>query len=195
MNLEIFNRIVSEKGIMEANTDEINFSCQMSERARFFLYKLNNNFLNNYEILQIFRELTQRNIPDDFILNPPFYTEFGLNINIGKKAFINSGCIFQDQGGIYIKDNVLIGHNVSLLTINHDLNPQKRGNIYPKPIIINDNVWIGTNATILPGISIGSGSIIAAGAVVTKDVPPNVIVGGVPAKIIKELNIKQQDEM
>lgn len=195
MNLEIFNRIVSEKGIIEANTDEINFSCQMSERARFFLYKLNNNFLNNYEILQIFRELTQRNIPDDFILNPPFYTEFGLNINIGKKAFINSGCIFQDQGGIYIKDNVLIGHNVSLLTINHDLNPQKRGNIYPKPIIINDNVWIGTNATILPGISIGSGSIIAAGAVVTKDVPPNVIVGGVPAKIIKELNIKQQDEM
>lgn len=187
MTLETFNSIIEKKGKIEVDTEEIIFSCQMGIRARFFTSELNNNFHDNYDVLQIFRDLTQRDIPDDFILNPPFYTEFGLNIQVGNKVFINSGCTFQDQGGIYIKNNVLIGHNVTLVTLNHDLNPHKRGNLYPKKILINDNVWIGSGATILPGVEIGEGTIVAAGAVVTKDVPPNVIVAGIPAKIIKTI--------
>ena len=189
MDIVSFNKIVKEKKKLEVDTEEIIYSCQMGNRARFFTCELNNHFHNNYEILQIFRDLTEREVPDDFILNPPFYTEFGLNIFIGKSVFINSGCTFQDQGQIHIKNNVLIGHNVTMVTLNHDSNPQKRGDIYLKPIVVNDNVWIGSGATILPGVEIGKGSIVAAGAVVTKDVPDNVVVGGNPARIIKKINI------
>ena len=118
---------------------------------------------------------------------PPFYTDFGKNITVGKNVFINAGCHFQDQGGIIIGDGTLIGHNVVLATLNHGFRSEDRGTLYPAPIIIGKNVWIGSNATILPGITIGKNSIIAAGAVVTKDVPENVITGGNPAKIIKKI--------
>ena len=95
------------------------------------------------------------------------------------------GCKFQDQGGIFIEDGVLIGHNVVLATLNHAMSPKDRGSMIPSPIHIGKNVWIGSNSTILPGITIGDGAIVAAGAVVTKNVPENTVVGGVPAKIIK----------
>lgn len=114
------------------------------------------------------------------------------NITVGKNVFINSGCRFQDQGGITIGDGVLIGHNVVLATLNHDVDPSKRSNMYPAPITIGCNVWIGANATVVPGVTIGDGAIIAAGAVVTKDVPANVIVGGVPAKTIKKIETSKE---
>ena len=102
--------------------------------------------------------------------------------------FINACCKFQDQGGIEIGNGVLIGHNVTLATLNHDERPEFRQNIHPKPIKIGDNVWIGSNATILQGVTIGNGAIIGANAVVTKDVPDNCVVAGVPAKKIKDLD-------
>ena len=98
--------------------------------------------------------------------------------------FINSGCRFQDQGGITLGDETLVGHNVVFATLNHGFAPEDRGTTYPKPIRTGKKVWIGANATILPGVTIGDHAIVAAGAVVTKDVPANVIVGGVPAKVI-----------
>ena len=101
--------------------------------------------------------------------------------------FFNSGCKFQDQGGITIGDGSLIGHNVVLATLNHNLDPEHRGDIIPSPIHIGRNVWIGSGATVLPGVTIGNGAVIAAGAVVTKDVPDNTIVGGVPAKVMKTI--------
>ena len=101
--------------------------------------------------------------------------------------FLNAGCKFQDQGGISIGDGALIGHNVVLATLNHDQNPANRGALHPAPIVIGRNVWIGANAVVLAGVTVGDGAIIAAGAVVTKDVPPNTVVGGVPAKIIKTI--------
>jgi acetyltransferase-like isoleucine patch superfamily enzyme len=126
-------------------------------------------------------------VDKSFAMFPPFYTDCGKNITIGKNVFINSGCHFQDQGGIAIGDDTLIGHTVVLAILNHGLEADKRKNLYPAPIIIGNNVWIGAHATVLPGVSIGENAVIAAGAVVTKDVPPNTVVGGVPAKVIKAI--------
>jgi acetyltransferase-like isoleucine patch superfamily enzyme len=120
-------------------------------------------------------------------LFPPFNTDCGKNLTIGKRVFINSGCKFQDQGGISISDDVLIGHNVVIATLNHSFDPEHRGDLAPRPVKIGNKVWIGANATILPGIKIGDGAIIAAGAVVTNDVAPLTVVGGVPAKHIESV--------
>jgi acetyltransferase-like isoleucine patch superfamily enzyme len=117
----------------------------------------------------------------------PFYTNFGQFIQIGKKVFINHACTFLDMGGITIEDDVLIGPKVNLITENHPLNPNDRKSLICKPIVIKRNAWIGAAATILPGVTIGENSVVAAGAVVTADVLPNTIVGGVPAKFINNI--------
>ena len=126
-------------------------------------------------------------MPDNFRVFPPFYTDFGRNIQVGDNVFINACCQFQDQGGVILGDGCLIGHNVVFATLNHDLNVERRQICIPKGIKIGKNVWIGSNATILSGVTIGDNAVVAAGAVVTKDVKPNTIVGGVPAKFIKSL--------
>ena len=104
--------------------------------------------------------------------------------------FINSGCRFQDQGGITIGDNVLIGHNVVIATLNHNIQPEKRANLIPAPVKIGSGVWIGSGAVILPGVTIGDNAVIGAGAVVTKDVPENTVVAGTPAKVMQTIEIK-----
>lgn len=140
------------------------------------------------EINNVFSELIGKKIDDTFFIIPPFYSDFGENINIGKNVFVNHACTFMDRGGITIEDNVLIGPKVNLITTNHPLNPNERRATISSPIIIKKGAWIGVGATILPGITIGINSIVAAGAVVSKDVPDNTIVGGVPAKFIKSIN-------
>lgn len=117
----------------------------------------------------------------------PFYTNFGRHISIGKNVFINHACSFLDLGGIIIEDNVLIGPRVNLVTENHPIDPSQRKNLDLKSIWIKRNAWIGAGATILPGVTIGENSIVAAGAVVNKDVPDNTIVGGIPAKPIRSI--------
>ena len=112
---------------------------------------------------------------------------FGKNINLGSGVFINAGCSFQDQGGITIGDGSLIGHNVVLATLNHDLNPNNRGALVASPINIGKNVWLGANTTVLPGVTIGDGAVVAAGAVVKKNVVANTVVGGVPARELKKI--------
>ena len=121
------------------------------------------------------------------IIFVPFYTNFGRFITIGKNVFINHACSFLDMGGITIEDNVLIGPKVNLITENHPLNPIDRKNLICKPIVIKRNAWIGAAATILPGVTIGENAVVAAGAVVSTDVLPNTVVGGVPAKFIKNI--------
>ena len=103
----------------------------------------------------------------------------------GKRVFINSGCVFEDQGGVRIGDDCLIGHNTVLATLNHDLDPGRRADMHPAPIVLRDNVWIGSNVTVLAGVTIGPNAVVAAASVVTKDVPANAIVAGVPAKLIR----------
>ena len=159
-----------------------------SQEALKITAELNNSYHEPAEIPVIFSKLTGKPVDASFRLFPPFHTDFGKNITLGKNVFINSGWHFQDQGGIIIGDDVLIGHNVVLATLNHDFAPDQRGNLHPAPVIIKDRVWIGSSVTVLPGVTIGENAIVAAGATVTKDVPANTVVAGVPAKAIKKIN-------
>ncbi len=159
----------------------------VSQQALQITAQINGSYHQPEELRQLFSQLTGKPVDETFTLFPPFYTDCGKNITVGKNVFINMGCKFQDQGGIFIGDGTLIGHNVVLATLNHTIAPKERGSMIPKPIRIGKSVWIGSNATILPGVTIGDGAIVAAGAVVTKDVPENTIVGGVPAKIIRRI--------
>ncbi len=118
----------------------------------------------------------------------PFHTNFGKHIHLGKNVFINHACSFLDLGGITIEDDVLIGPRVNLVTENHPINPAQRKSLVLDSIVIRKNAWLGAGVTVLPGVTIGENSIVAAGALVTKDVPANTIVGGVPAKIIKSIS-------
>lgn len=164
----------------------------VSQEALKLTANLNGQYHTPEEIRELFSMLIGKPVDRTFAMFPPFYTDCGKNISVGKNVFINSGCRFQDQGGITIGDGVLIGHNVMLATLNHDIDPRKRSTMHPAPIVIGNNVWIGANATVVPGVTIGDGAIIAAGAVVTKDIPANVIVGGVPAKVIKKIEAGQE---
>ena len=177
-----------------ARSEVHQFMCMLSQEALKLTAKLNSIYCTPEEIHAIFSELTGQTVDESFSVFPPFYTDCGKNIHVGKNVFFNSGCKFQDQGGIYIGDGTLIGHNVVLATLNHSYNPAERANLIPAPIHIGKNVWIGSNATVLPGVTIGDGAVVAAGAVVTKDVPANMIVGGVPAKIIKPVPIENAKE-
>jgi aryl-alcohol dehydrogenase-like predicted oxidoreductase len=173
----------------EEMTEEMSrCSLKQSQLAIKQTMKLNNEYHTPEEIVRMMSELTGEELDESFRLFPPFYTDFGRNIHIGRNVFINSGCHFQDQGGIYIGDDVLIGHNVIFATIDHDLNPYDRHNHYA-PIHVGNRVWIGSGAVITKGVCIGDGAVIAAGAVVTKDVDENTIVGGVPAKMIRRIEM------
>lgn len=181
-------KLINEKGYVDANSEVLLFMNESSYRAQKIVNEINNKFLSQNEIQNLISELTKEKINKTLKLFPPIYTDFGMNLHIGENVFINSGCCFQDQGGIYIGDNCLIGHQVVFATINHDFDPTKRGSMYFKSIHVGKNVWIGAHATILPGVNIGDGAIIGAGAVVNKNIPANCVAVGVPAKPIKNIN-------
>ena len=187
MNTEQFKEEMKKRTYITANSEMHLHMHEMVQRARKITVEINNAYHTPEELRDLFSQLIGNSIDKSFGLFPPFYTDYGQNITIGKNVFINSGCCFQDQGGIEIGNNVLIGQQVVLATLNHDLMPEKRANMSPAPIKIGNDVWIGAHATILAGVTIGNGAVVAAGAVVTKDVPANTVVGGVPAKIIKTI--------
>ena len=162
-----------------------------SRQAQKITMEINTKYHEPEELVELMSDLIGKPVGRDFGLFPPFYTDFGKNITIGDNVFINAGCKFQDQGGIVIGDGALIGHNVVLATLNHDLAPEKRQQLHPAPIRIGRGVWIGANATVTVGVSIGDNAVVAAGAVVNRDVPENTIVGGVPARIIKTIDSKR----
>ena len=181
--LDIFNE-GKTLSMDEEATSACNYYAQEAQKITF---ELNSRYHDMDEIRNLFSKLIGRKVSDDFRVFPPFTTDFGKNIHLGRNVFINSGCRFQDQGGIYIGDNALIGHNVVLATLNHEENPKKRGNLIPSPVRIGNDVWIGSNATVLSGVTVGDGAIIAAGAVVTKDVGENTVVAGVPARYVRDV--------
>lgn len=175
-------------GEMISPTDNnYNIIANIIESAQRITAELNNNYHTNEDIVEIFSRLIGFNVDNSFRLLPPFYTDFGKNIRVGKNVFINHACTFMDRGGITIGNDVLIAPKVNLITINHPIQPELRHSTISQPIVIGNNVWIGVSATVMPNVTIGDNAIIAAGAVVTKDVPPNTIVAGVPAKIIKQI--------
>ena len=190
LELEELLKIFNEGETLTMDEEAAETCNYYSEEAQKITCEINYNFHTLEETRDLFSKLIGREISDDFRVFPPFTTDFGKNIHLGKNVFINSGCRFQDQGGIYIGDNVLIGHNVVLATLNHEENPERRGNLIPSPVKIGNDVWIGSNVTVLPGVSIGDGAIIAAGAVVTKDVADNTIVAGVPARYMRDIKME-----
>lgn len=158
---------------------------KLSREAMKITTQINSDYHEPDKLRELFSMLIGTPIDEAFNLFPPFTTDCGKNIHLGKGVFINAGCRFQDQGGISIGDHVLIGHNVVLATLNHNLAPEKRANLLPAPIKIGNGVWIGSNTTVLPGVIIGDNAVIGAGSVVTKDVPKNAVAAGNPARIIK----------
>jgi acetyltransferase-like isoleucine patch superfamily enzyme len=140
------------------------------------------------KVREIFSELTGRKVDDTFFLIPPFYSAYGLDLRVGQRVSINQCCTLYDMGGVDIGDDVMIAPNVSIITTGHPVEPsRRRACVETKPIVIEKNVWIATGATIIGGVTVGENSVVAAGAVVTKDVPPNSLVAGVPAKVIRSL--------
>ena len=139
------------------------------------------------EIRAFLSEIIGRPVPESTTVFPPFYTNIGRNILLGNNVFINHACSFLDIGGITIEDHVMIGPRVNITSENHLVEVAGRKTMVPKAVVICENAWIGAGATILPGVTVGRNSVVAAGAVVNKDVPPNTVVAGVPARVVKQL--------
>ncbi|WP_296664666.1 DapH/DapD/GlmU-related protein [Demequina sp.] len=158
---------------------------EASQRALRITARLNGAYHEPGEVRELLSELFGVDIDPSVTLFPPFHTEFGRNTVIGRDVFINMGCMFQDQGGITIGDGALIGHRVTIATLEHDLDPARRADLIPRAVTIGTGVWIGAGATILPGVTIGDGAVVGAAAVVTKDVPARAVVVGSPARQIR----------
>lgn len=140
------------------------------------------------EIRSLFEELTGQKVGEHFRLIPPFYTDCGKNIRVGARVFINQSCTFYALAEISIGDDVMIGPNVSLITSEHPVAPsQRRALLFGRPITVEKGVWIAAGATIIGGVTVGENSVVAAGSVVTRDVPANTLVGGNPARIIRSI--------
>ena len=178
----------------EKNAERDAYANELFQEAVRIGMELNTKYHTPEELREIMGRLIGKQVDRSFRMFPPFYTDFGKNITIGKDVFINSGCHFQDQGGIEIGDGALIGHNVVLATINHDLNPKENRKNHYAAIKIGAHVWIGSNATILPGVTIGDYAVVAAGAVVTREVPAMTVVGGVPARVLKTIQEEERYE-
>lgn len=181
---DIFERLLAGETIL-SNDLQIGRLREEALAVKELLIQMNNSS-NPDEITQILSRILDKEIQDVAIFTP-IYINYGKHIAIGKNVFINFDCTFLALGGIIIEDDVLIGPKVSLITENHPLNPEERKGLVANSIFIKKNAWIGANATILPGVTIGENAVVAAGAVVSKDVSANSIVGGIPAKFIKDI--------
>ncbi|WP_201336266.1 DapH/DapD/GlmU-related protein, partial [Lactobacillus nasalidis] len=180
MKLEVFLAYVNSGNRIANPSPELAYSSYLTQEALEVTMELNNAYHTPEEVQDLFAKLTSSKVNRSLSLVPPFYTDCGKNIHVGKNVFINTGCTIQDQGGVYIGDGALI-----IATLNHVQDPAKRGELLPAAVHIGKRVWLGANVTVLPGVTIGDGAIIAAGAVVTKDVPARTIAAGVPARVVK----------
>jgi acetyltransferase-like isoleucine patch superfamily enzyme len=185
-DMDIFSRLKSGEPI-RLNDPEYPKIQAVVDRTLRITNELNNTGDVN-AVREFLSEITGNSIDETTTIFPPFHVNFGRFITIGKNVFINHACSFLDMGGITIEDHVLIGPRVNIVTENHPLDPSDRRALITLPVVIHRNAWIGAGATILPGVTIGENAVVAAGAVVSKDVPANTVVGGIPAKFIKVIN-------
>ncbi len=181
---DIFTRDLDGE-LVDMNDSEFEKIFAVIQNTLKLTAKLNSGHYEQAKVREIMSEIMGREFDESNWLLPPFYVDFG------KIFFMNQACTFMDRGGIEIGDDVFIGPKCNLTTINHDFNPYNRRATFCKSIKIGNRVWLGIGVTICPGVSIGDNSIIAAGSVVTKDVPANVIVGGNPARVLKEIKEEQ----
>lgn len=188
MELNEFLDYLNSGKTVKCGSDVHKYMHIASQQALKITVKINGEYHTPEEIQELFSELIGKKVDKSFGLFPPFTTDCGKNITLGKGVFINAGCRFQDQGGIIIGDGALIGHNTVIATLNHAFEPENRGDMIPSPVKIGKNVWIGSNSTILPGVTIGDNAIIGAGSVVTKDIPADMIAVGNPARVIRSIN-------
>ena len=192
MDLNEFLEHLNSGEKVQGGSEVHQFMHGVSQEALRITAEINTGYHTPEELRALFSQLIGRPVDESFGMFPPFYTDCGKNIHIGKNVFFNMGCKFQDQGGIFIGDGALIGHNVVLATLNHAQSPSDRASMIRAPTHIGKNVWSGADPTALPGVTIGDGAIVAAGAVVAKDVPENTIVGGVPARIIRTISEEER---
>src|SRR5215207_10200885 len=185
LELQDFLDHVNRGGLIEGGSDHHQFMHGAAQDALRIVARINTGYRTPEEVRELLAELTGKPVDDSVAVFPPFYSEFGKNLTLGKDVFINIGCRFQDTGGITIGDGSLIGHGSILATLNHGVDPDRRADMIPSPVTIGRMVWLGAGVTVVPGVTIGDGAIVGAGSVVTKDVPANTIVAGVPAKLIR----------
>jgi len=185
MELQDFLEHVNRGALIEGGSEQHRFMHHAGQDALRIIAEINSGYRTPDHVRELLAELTGKAVDDSVTVFPPFYSEFGKNLTLGKDIFINIGCRFQDTGGITIGDGCLIGHGSTLTTLNHSIDPNKRADMSPSPVTIGRRVWLGAGVTVVPGVSIGDGAIVGAGSVVTKDVPANTIVAGVPAKLIR----------
>ncbi len=171
--------------IISLNDPEYGKIAALIVEAQKIIAEINTGYHTPQEVSELFSRLIGARVDPSFWMLPPFYTDFGKNIRVGRNVFINHGCEFMDRGGITLEDDVLIGPKVNLITINHPVEPSRRRSTFCAPIVVKRNAWIGVGASVMPGVTIGENAIVAANAVVTKDVAANTIVGGIPAKAIR----------
>jgi acetyltransferase-like isoleucine patch superfamily enzyme len=189
MTIQEFREYMASGKPIEGGSELHMMFHKLSQEALQITADINGKYHTPEKLHGLLEKLWGRKVPKSVGMFPPFHTDCGKNTVVGERVFINMGCKFQDQGGIFIDEGALIGHNVVLATLNHDFNPEKRQSMTYASIHIGRNVWIGANATVLAGVTIGDGAVVAAGAVVTKDVEPNTVVGGIPAKEIKKIEV------
>src|SRR3954463_649986 len=185
MELSQFLDHVRGGAVIEGGSEAHAFMHRAAQDALRIVAELNAGYRTPEEVRAQLSRLTGRTVDESVTVFPPFHCEFGKNLALGRDVFINIGCTFQDAGGITIGDGTLIGHGSTIVTLNHATDPARRGDMTPGAVVIGRKVWLGAGVTVVPGVTIGDGAIVGAGAVVTKDVPADAIVAGVPARLLR----------
>lgn len=150
--------------------------------------ELNGGYHEPARVRELLSALIGSPVDDSVTLFPPFTSDFGRNTRIGRRVFINAGCRFQDQGGITIGDDCLIGHDAIIATLQHGMAPDRRADLIPAPVVLGSNVWLGARVTVLPGVTIGDDAVIGAGSIVTRDVPAGMVAVGSPARVVRAID-------
>ena len=160
-------------------------------RTRRLVAEMNTGWHDEGEVREYLRQITGKAIDDTVRVFPPLNINYGPGVALGRDCFLNFGCTLQALGGITIEVDVFIGPHCVLATEYHPEDPATRHSLLTKPIVVRRNAWLGANVTVLAGVTIGENAIVAAGSVVTKDVPANMVVAGVPAKVIRSIQAGQ----
>ena len=189
---DIFQRELAGEVISLRDPEYPKIAALIAEAQRITA-EMNTGYRDPAEVRTLFSRLTGATVDESFCLLPPFYADFGRNIRVGRNVFINHACEFMDRGGINIGDDVLIGPKVNLVTIRHPLDPATRRSTHCAAIAIEKGAWLGAAVSVMPGVTIGENAVVAANAVVTRDVPRNTVVGGIPARVIRRIGEAEPD--